>query len=130
MKEVMFEILAEGGSTTIERHRTEAGNKFISHHYVMDLLDEGIEENKQFEYPNFEEAFQEVNTFAWFQLYLSTVHADYRDYVVAELMKALNEQGVRTEELYSKSQLEIALAITLEFDNFSESAGWTYKDTV
>ena len=117
MTETVFEILAEGGSLTIERKRNRSGEKFIYHHSEMDFTDEGLEVNEKGEYKTFEQPFQLINSkYPWFRLHLETVHEDYRNYVIDELIKSLMYQGVTPDELrYSKRDLEKTLNIKLEF---------------
>lgn len=117
MIETVFEILAEGGSLTIERARNRNEEKFIYHHSEMDLTDEGLEVNEKGEYENFEQPFQLINSkYPWFRLHLAMVHEDYRNYVINELLKSLMYQGVTPEELrYSQRDLEKALNVKLEF---------------
>jgi len=118
-EEIVFEIGVEGGSLTIERKRNRNGEKFIYHHNEMDLTDEGLGINEKGEYENFHQPFQLINSkYPWFQLHLAIVHEDYQDYVLSELIIALNKQGVTPEELrYSKQDLEKSLNVKLEFGN-------------
>ncbi len=117
MTETVFEILAEGGSLTIERKRSRNGEKFIYHHSEMDFTDEGLDVNEKGEYKTFEQPFQLINSkYPWFRLHLETVHEDYRNYVIDELIKSLMYQGVTPDELrYSQRDLEKTLNIKLEF---------------
>ena len=119
MTETVFEILAEGGSLTIERKRNRYGEKFIYHHNEMDLTDEGLEINKSGEYTTFEQPFQLINSkYPWFRLHLATIHEDYRNFVIDELIKSLMFQGITPDELrYSQRDLEKTLNIKLEFGN-------------
>jgi len=117
MTETVFEILAEGGSLTIEQKRNRNGEKFIYHHSEMDFTDEGLDVNEKGEYKTFEQPFQLINSkYPWFKLHLKTVHEDYRNYVIDELIKSLMYQGVTPDELrYSQRDLEKTLNIKLEF---------------
>lgn len=117
MKEIVFQILAEGGSLSIERIRNRNGEKFIYHHSEMDFTDEGLDVNEKVAYTSFEQAFQLLSTkYPWFKLHLETVHEDYRTYVIEELVKSLTYQGITPEELrYAQRDLEKALNIKLEF---------------
>lgn len=125
MTEIVFEILAEGGSLTIKRKRNRNGEKFIYHHNEMDLTDEGLEVNEKGEYENFDQPFQLINyKYPWFRLHLTTLHEDFRDYVLSELIIALNKQGVTPDELqYSKQDLEKSLNAKLEFGNLPVRKG-------
>lgn len=119
MTETVFEILAEGGGLTIERKRNRNGEKFIYHHNEFDPTDEGLGINKNREYSTFEQPFQLINSkYQWFKLHLKTVHEDYRNFVIDELIKSLMFQGITPDELrYSQRVLEKTLNIKLEFGN-------------
>lgn len=119
MTETVFEILAEGGSLTIERKRNRNGEKFIYHHNEFDPTDEELGINENGEYSTFEQPFQLINSkYPWFRLHLKTVHEDYRNFVIDELIKALMFQGITPDELrYSQRDLEETLNIKLEFGN-------------
>lgn len=125
MTETVFEILAEGGSLTIQRKRNRQGEKFIYHHNEMDVTDEGLQINSKGEYDSFEQPFQLINSkYPWFHLHLNIVHEDYRDYIVDELIKSLMYQGINPDELhYSQRDLEEALNIKLQFGNLPIKSG-------
>ena len=116
-KEIVFEILAEGGGIRIDRHRTKQGEKFYYHHSEFDPTDEGLEVNEKGEYINFQIPFQLINSkYSWYMLHLETVNEEYRDYVITELISKLHQHGVNSTELqYSQKQLEEKLNIELEF---------------
>lgn len=117
MKETVFEVLAEGGSLSIVRIRYRNEEKFIYHHNEMDMTDEGLGIDRKGEYESFEQPFQLINSkYPWFELHLATVHEDYRNYVLDELIKTLMFQGITPDELrYSQSELEKTLSVKLEF---------------
>jgi hypothetical protein len=117
MTETVFEILTEGGSLTIMRKRNQNEEKFIYHHNEMDLTDEGLEINEKGEYDSFDQPFQLINSkYPWFRLHLATLHENFRDYVLAELIIAVNKQGVSPDDLFfSKQDLEKSLNAKLEF---------------
>lgn len=119
MTEIMFEVGGEGGSLTIERRKDSDGEKFIYHHNEMDMTDEGLGIDRKGEFDNFEQPFQLINSrYPWCELHLSEVHEDYRDYVVAELIKVLNTKEINQDDLYhSREQLEKVLKIKLIFGN-------------
>lgn len=125
MTETVFEILAEGGSLTIQRKRNRQGEKFIYHHNEMDVTDEGLQINSKGEYDSFEQPFQLINSkYPWFHLHLNIVHEDYRDYIIDELIKSLMYQGITPDELrYSQRDLEEALNIKLHFGNLPIKSG-------
>ena len=117
MTETVFEILAEGGSLTIQRKRNRNGEKFIYHHAEMDLTDEDLDVDEQGVYKTFDVPFQLINSkYTWFRLHLETVHEDYRKYVLDELIKSLTYQGITPDELrYAQEALENVLDIKLKF---------------
>ena len=119
IKEEVFLILAEGGSLSIERIRGSQGEKFIYHHGEFDLTDEGLGVNEKGGYDNFEQPFQLINSlYPWYSLHIETIHEDYRDYVLKELIKVLMRKGVTPDELNnSKTDLEEKLQVKLEFGN-------------
>lgn len=118
-KEIVFEILGEGGGIRIERVRSKLGEKFIYHHNEFDPTDEGLDVNKTGEYDNFEQPFQLINNkYPWYMLHLETVNEDYREFVVSELIKKLEKHRLIPDDLsHSKYRLEEALNIKLEFGN-------------
>lgn len=117
MIERVFEILAEGGGLKIERNRNRSGEKFIYHHNEMDLTNERHGINKKGEFENFEQPFQLINSkYPWFLLHLMTLHDDFREYVLSELIITLNKKGVKPEDLvHVKENLEKTLKTKLEF---------------
>lgn len=119
MKEIVFEVLAEGGGLAIERKKDLDGEKFIYHHSEFDPGDEGLGINESGEYSTFEQAFQLINSkYPWFRLHLSEVHEEYRNYVIDELIKALTFHEIAPAELrHSQRHLEERLNIKLEYGN-------------
>ena len=119
MKEIVFEILAEGGGLVIEREKNQNDEKFIYNHAEMDLTDEGLGINRKNIFETFEQAFQQINSkYNWFTLHLETVHNDYKSYVLNELIKTLNSKKITPSELkYSQNDLEKVLNAKLIFDN-------------
>ena len=119
MKEIVFEILAEGGGLVIERERNQNDEKFIYNHAEMDLSDEGLDINRKNIFETFEQAFQQINSkYNWFLHSLKTVHNDYKSFVLNELIKALNSKKITPGELEnSQNDLEKVLNAKLIFDN-------------
>jgi len=119
MKEIVFEILAEGGGLVIEREKNQNDEKFIYNHAEMDLSDEGLDINRKNTFETFEQAFQQINSkYNWFTLHLETVHNDYKSYILNELIKTLNSKKITPSELkYSQNDLEKVLNTKLIFDN-------------
>lgn len=116
-EEPVFEIIAEGGGIHIMRINDASGEKFIYHHNEFDPTDEGMGVSRKGEYDNFEQPFQIINNkYPWYFLHLETVHPDYRDFVISELIKKLNEKQVSLEEMkYYKDRLEKALGVKLDY---------------
>ncbi len=116
-EEIVFEILFEGGRIRIVRLRTKSGEKFVYHHNEFDPTDEGLDHSKKGEYKNFEQPFQLINNkYPWYMLSLETVHEDFRDYILSELIKKLHKHGVSPDEIrYTQHSLEETLNIKLEF---------------
>lgn len=117
MSEIVFQILAEGGSLAIERICEKHIPRFIYHHGEIDLIDEETNINRQIDFDSFEEPFQIINRkYPWYHLCVERVHPDYRDYVVEELVKMLNLNRVNPESLeFAKEYLEQALKVQLVF---------------
>ncbi len=117
-KETVFEILAEGGSLSIMRIRDSSGEKFLYNHNECDLADEGMGVSEKVAYDNFEQPFQIINSkYLWYLLHLEIVHHDFREYVLAELIKKLNEKQVFDKEMeHSGSRIEEVLGVKLKYD--------------
>jgi len=118
MREIVFEILAEGGGLIIERERNQNNEKFIYNHAEMDLTDEGSGINRSNIFETFEQAFHLINSkYDWFMFHLETVHIDYKIYVLNELIKTLNNKKISPAEIeYSQYNLEKVLNAKLIFD--------------
>ena len=125
MKEIVFEILAEGGGLVIERERNQNEEKFICNHSEMDLSDEGLDVRRKKVFESFEHAFQKINSrYDWFMLHLETVHNDYKPYVLEELVKTLNAKKIAPGEIErSQKNLEKVLNAKLIFDYSPVSNG-------
>ena len=105
--ELVLEVLAEGGSLKIERKYTGENNGFdyFLHHNEMDASESGLGVNKTSVFDNFYEAFDVINKkYPWYNLHLSFVDEDFREYVADELVKKLNKKSI--EELPEKQFLE------------------------
>lgn len=127
--EKVFEILAEGGSICISRQVNKSGEKFIYHHNEFDPTDEGLDINKKDEFATFEQPFQLINgRYPWYKLYLGTVHPDYVDYIINELIDKLNKEEITLNSLEnSKNQLEDILQIELiSIMKDKNKTSWSY----
>lgn len=118
-EEIVFEILAEGGGLTIKRLKDRNSVKFYYHHNEFDATEEGLDVNRKGEYDSFDEPFQLINSkYPWYCLHLTTLHEDFRLYVLTELINVLNKFNVSTDALrHSKQDLEKSLNVHLEFGN-------------
>lgn len=130
--ETIFEIGGEGGSIEISRRKDESGEKFIYHHTEFDPTDEGLDVNKNDEYTNFEQPFQLINKrYAWYMLYIQTVHDDFRSYIIGQLIEKLNERPVSPDYLeYNKRKLEDSLKIKLHYstNQQTDKLNWDYSN--
>lgn len=111
--QTVFEVLAEGGSISIQRKRGHNGDHFIYHHNEYDPV-EDIVITKADEYDSFEEAFNRINDrYPWYKLHLNVVDPEYCSFVSQVLVDKLNSGEVNLDELrYRISQLEKVLHIS------------------
>ncbi|MDO4229975.1 MAG: GIY-YIG nuclease family protein [Capnocytophaga sp.] len=117
-EELVFELGAEGGGIDIKRQKDANGERFICNYVSNDFTDEGYDVYETTAFATFEEVFTKVRQKApyWFRLYLITVHKDYKEYVIQQLLKDLKEQKVLPEDFYSKKRFEEVLNIKLKYD--------------
>jgi hypothetical protein len=126
--EKVFSIGGEGGSITILRQYNEEGVTFLYHHSEFDPTDEGLDVSVRDVYSTFEEPFQLINKrYRWYELYIMTVHDDYKPYIIECLLKRLNDGGVLPEDLdRCKYGLEKMLGIELRLSINTENVScWT-----
>lgn len=97
--EIVFEILAEGGGLKIEREITKSGEKFMYKHNEMDFSDEDLGVHKNFEFISFKEAFQEINKYSWYQFSIYTLHPDFKEFVLNQLIDRLNRDSIHPDSL-------------------------------
>lgn len=95
--EIVFEILAEGGGLKIEREITKSGEKFMYKHNEMDFSDEDLGVHKNFEFNSFEVAFQEINKYSWYQFSIYTLHLDFKEFVLNQLIDRLNRDLIHPD---------------------------------
>ncbi len=124
----VFEVLAEGGSISIQRKHGQNGDYFIYHHNEYDPV-EDIAITKNDEYKSFEEAFNRIHDrYSWYRLHLDVVAPEYCSFVSQKLVDTLNSNEVSPDELiFRRNQLEKVLHIRLNFD--SGIGTWTYCDS-
>ncbi|MCC5929122.1 MAG: hypothetical protein JJU28_07735 [Cyclobacteriaceae bacterium] len=129
-KEIVFNILGEGGGIYISRKKTKTGIVFLYHHNELDFTDEGLEVNEKREYSDFEKPFQLINDkYPWYMLYINIIHEDFRQYVIDKLIENINKNSIEPDYLdYSKSQLEDSLRISLSFIKDQGKTIWSYTE--
>jgi hypothetical protein len=127
--EIVFEILAEGGSLYIKRQKGEFGENFQYSHNEFDPIVDCMNISINREYNCFEEPFQLINSkYPWYYLLLETVHADFRNYISEMLIDKLNSNLISSSDLrYNQDQLEHALAIILHCEMINEQPQWSYR---
>jgi hypothetical protein len=89
--ETVFEVGAEGGSLRIFRQRN--GSKYIFYHNEFDPLDDETLVSVKKEYETFNQAFQNIERYPWYSLYIVFVHMDFRDFVIKRLNNILIEKS-------------------------------------
>lgn len=127
--EEVFSIGGEGGSISISRQIRDEGVRFIYHHNEFDPFTDETLINDKSKFPTFEEAFQLIQRYKWYSLYL-TVHEDYRDYIADKLVERLNADGAREYDLeYNQHRLEEFLGIKLNYrvDEQTNQGRWEYQ---
>ncbi|MDD2635131.1 MAG: hypothetical protein PHW82_06485 [Bacteroidales bacterium] len=131
--ETIFEIGGEGGSIKIERRKSDSKEVFIYKHNEFDPTDQGLDVNKRFEFDSFEEPFEMINSkYPWPQLYIMTIHKDYRNYIIAKLVEKLNENMVSLEVFgFHKQEVEEKFDIELIYSvNENKEPNWNFKTIV
>lgn len=129
----IFEIGGEGGSISISRHADENSVKYIYSHNELDPTDEGLAVHKMDEYDSFEEPFQIINNkYSWYNLFVQTIHEDYREYIIRNLIYKLNMKKISPDYFHwSKSRLEKTLRIKLTYDiDEKNELVWNFHDSL
>lgn len=125
--EVVFEVFGEGGSLRISRILRNKIPIFITKHQEADFSDEGLDVNKKMGFSSFEEAFPYINQYPWHMLHIETVHEDYREFVINQLIEKLNDDHIIQKYFYTKlKKLEDLLSTTIYQD---QSGKWCYDDS-
>lgn len=128
--EEVFSVGSEGGGISISRQISDEGVRFIYHHNEFDPFTDETLINEKLKFPTFEEAFQLIQRYKWYSLYLETVHEDYRGYIADKLVERLNTDGAREYELeYNQHQLEKYLGVKLKYrvDEQTNQGRWDYQ---
>lgn len=105
--------------------KTDENEKFVYHHNEFGLIDSDIISNEKSEYDSFQEPFLLIHSaYPWYQLHLTIVHKDYRDYIAEELIRLLNKFDMKWDLLaYSKKNLENILDISIHFGHTPQKNG-------
>lgn len=90
--ETVFEVGAEGGGISIYRQREGSVEKFMLSHNEFDPTDEGLEVGIKKEYKTFNLAFQYIERYPWYSLYIIYVHKDFREFIIERLNEILIEK--------------------------------------
>lgn len=115
--ETVFEVGAEGGSLTIFRQRNGSIEKFTLNHNECYPTDEvpciGIKK----EYETFHQAFQYIEKYPWYGLYIEHVHKDFRDFIIERLNEMLIKKSITSDP----SNYDISEVIPHIKENLSRS---------
>lgn len=124
-EEIVFEVLAEGGSFSITKTKSETGYKFHYEHNEFDPTDEGLDVAIKREYDSFDIPFRSINQkYNWYKLHLETVHPDYRIYATEKLIEKLNKSHSVPEDIqHTNNNLEGKLGVKLVYGNRPLSNG-------
>ena len=125
--ETVFEIAGEGGSICIVRQKSNTEEKFIYEHSEFDPTDEDLEVYKKDVYTNFEEPFQLINDrYPWHLLYITTVHEDYKNYIIGHLLEKMNKRPIMPEYFdHKKETLENLFKIELSYQMINNEPTWS-----
>ncbi len=118
-EEIVFEILAEGGSLTIVRRFDNNVETFHYNHKENNPFDNDLAISENGIYDNFEKPFQIINKkYPWFLLSAQTIHRDFKILVLDTLITQLNKRRITpTDFENSITQYEEILGVKLEFGN-------------
>ena len=126
--EKVFEILGEGGGICIKRQKSKTKESFLYTHSEFDPTDEELDINEKSVYQSFEQPFQLINKkYPWYKMHIETVHDDYRNYIIENLIEKLNEKSIVPDYLnFSRKELEHILKIELKCNLIDDKPIWTY----
>lgn len=124
-EETVFEVLAEGGSFSIIKTKSETGYKFHYEHNELDPTEEGLDIAEKREYDRFDIPFRSIHQkYNWYKLHLETIHPDYKTYVTDKLIEKLNKSHSVPEDIQRTiNNLEEKLGIKLVYGNRPLSNG-------
>ena len=97
-REIVFEVLAEGGSISIERaENPEIGFDYFLKTQEAEIIDDETPVNQTNVFDNFYEPFGKINQkYAWYNLHLNYIDEDFSEYATEELVKVLNQKQIET----------------------------------
>ncbi len=96
--ETVFEVGAEGGSLRIFRQRDGSVDTYIIYHNEYDPLGDGETlVNIKKEYKTFNQAFQYIERFPWYCLYIEYVNKDFRDFIIKRLNEMLIKKSISND---------------------------------
>lgn len=88
--ELLFEIGTEGGDISIYRDKKENEIVYSYHQNETDFSEEMGDISTRLEFSSFLEAFNKINRFPWYCFSLSSIHPEFKDVVINELLLVLN----------------------------------------
>ena len=114
---IVFELGDEIGGIRIFRKRRRTGYFFIYQHDEDELRKQVLSVNYQTRYGSFESAFQFINnTFRLYNSLLLTIHADYKEYVLNELIIKLNQDDILNLEFKYRSNYQEILNTEFKYN--------------
>ena len=122
-REIVFEILAEGGSISIERaENPEIGFDYFLKTQEAEIFEDETPINQTNVFDNFYEPFDKINQkYAWYKLHLNYIDEDFSEYATEELVKVLNQKQIET--LKNQELLEEKLHCFLNCNEIPEKNG-------
>ena len=122
-REIVFEVLAEGGSISIERaENPEIGFDYFLKTQEAEIFEDETPVNQTNVFDNFYEPFDEINQkYAWYKLHLNYIDEDFSEYATEELVKVLNQKQIET--LKNQELLEEKLHCFLNYEEIPEKNG-------
>ena len=97
-REIVFEVLREGGSISIERaENPEIGFDYFLKTQEAEIFEDETPINQTNVFDNFYEPFDKINQkYAWYNLHLNYIDEDFSEYATEELVKVLNQKQIET----------------------------------
>ena len=122
-REIVFEVLREGGSISIERaENPEIGFDYFLKTQEAEIFEDETPVNQTNVFDNFYEPFDKINQkYAWYNLHLNYIDEDFSEYATEELVKVLNQKQIET--LKNQELLEEKLHCFLNCNEIPEKNG-------